>query len=735
MSADALRQRATDEMLAREAQHAEEQSLSPQATHELLYELRVHQIELELQNEELRRTQGELELSRARYFDLYDRAPVGYLTIDGDGVVLEANLTVILLLGVAAEALVMQPWTSFIAAEDQDVYFRHRKLLAQSSAPQVCELRLSYRGGEPIWVRLEALNAPLADGAVASRTAVIVITDRKRAEHLLSVSAGRHRILFEESRESLVVLAPPSWQFTAVNAASIAMFKAHDEAELTSQALWDLLPELQPDGRSSKELALSMIAAAMSEGVHAFEWTQRRATGEEFRASVVLTRMDASGAPFLQGAIRDKTQAEKQRSLLAQTERLASIGLLAASVGHEINNPLTYVLHSSESLARTLPGIGRAVGRCCAALRAELGDEAFAAVVGDDARLVELAALAEASEHAEHALDGAQRIARISDALRTFSRVDAPNVSLVDVNVAIESAITVSFNQIRFRAQLVKELGTLPNVRASEGALSQVFLNILINASHAFDERNTEGQCIAIRTWAEGTDVFAEFKDNGKGIAPENLPRVFDPFFSTKRAGEGSGLGLAICLNTIVDLGGDIQVESVLGRGTRFVVRLPAAAIVLEPACARSAGASDPMIARGRILVVDDEERLRVLLRRLLCDHEVVLAASGKEAQALLASDRGFDLILCDVMMPEMTGVELHQWLVAHSAILAERVVFVTGGAFGTNADDYLQHVGNATLAKPFDYAALRRLASERARAAKAKGAVPVDWTDSPVAP
>ena len=169
-------------------------------------------------------------------------------------------------------------------------------------------------------------------------------------------------------------------------------------------------------------------------------------------------------------------------------------------------------------------------------------------------------------------------------------------------------------------------------MRAGEGALSQVFLNILINATHAFDERSREGQLITIRTWAEGVDVFVELADNGSGISPENLPRVFDPFFSTKRVGEGSGLGLSICRNIIAELGGDIRVESELGRGTRFVVRLPVAAPPLGAAQTPTAAATEPAAPRGRILVVDDEEQLRAIFKRLLCDHEVVLAASGKEA-------------------------------------------------------------------------------------------------------
>ncbi|MBU1184311.1 MAG: PAS domain-containing protein [Proteobacteria bacterium] len=119
------------------------ETLSPEATRQLLHELRVHQIELEMQNKELCRTQGELEASRARYFDLYDLAPVGYVTLSEKGLILEANLTAAGLLGVARGALVKQPLTRFILPEDQGIYYRHREQLFETGAPQVCEMRLA----------------------------------------------------------------------------------------------------------------------------------------------------------------------------------------------------------------------------------------------------------------------------------------------------------------------------------------------------------------------------------------------------------------------------------------------------------------------------------------------------------------------------------------------------------------------------------------------------------------
>jgi CheY-like chemotaxis protein len=262
----------------------------------------------------------------------------------------------------------------------------------------------------------------------------------------------------------------------------------------------------------------------------------------------------------------------------------------------------------------------------------------------------------------------------------------------------------------------------VPTVWASEGKLSQVFLNLLINASHAVAEGHVETNRITIHTWAEGGDVFAEVKDTGNGIPAENLPRIFEPFFTTKPAGVGSGLGLAICRNIITEFGGDIRVESEIGKGTRFVVRLPVKGDGSQGAGGTAGPKAPPVVvARGRILVVDDEELILRTMKRLLGgDHEVVTASSGEEARTILERDQAFDVILCDLMMPQMTGMDLHAWLVKVNADLTGRMVFITGGAFTPMASQYLASVPNRKLEKPLDAATLKRLVAELIGAARA---------------
>jgi len=716
-----LRQRATDEARARHSPIPDDLgSLSVEDARSLLHDLRVHRIELELQNEELRTSQEALEVARARYFDLYDLAPVGYVTIGENGIVLEANLTAAGLLDATRSTIVKQPWSRFVLPADQDIYFRHRRQLFASGAPHGCELRLLKSNGESFWV---ALEARLAEGEARTRvcrTVLSDISDRKRAEETLRMSEARHRTLFQNSPDALLTLAAPSWTFSSCNAASIAMFGAQDERDLLTRSFAHYSSERQPDNRLSQERIGVLLGAALRDGSASFEWTFRRRAAEEFAATVVVARMEAGGASFLQATVRDQTEARKQRAAAAQTDRLASMGLLAASMGHEINNPLAYVLSNVEELAQLLPKLTAAAARCSIGFQTAVGEQAFRAIVGEDSALLEPAVLHGASDSAQDALDGVRRITRISRALSTFGRVEATDLCKVDLQQAIESAVAMTSNEIRFRATLALDFKPIPLVWASEGKLSQVFLNLLINASHAMDDSET--RAITVRTWLDGGSVCAAVEDTGAGIKPENLTRIFEPFFSTKRIGAGSGLGLSICRNIINEFGGEIQVESELGKGTRVVIRLPTwtGASALQSAAPDSELAS-PVSVRGRILIIDDEAPLRILMQRLLVAHDVVSAASGKEALSILEQDRAFDLILCDLMMPEVTGMAVHRWLVEHDPVLAARVVFITGGAFGPVTEDFLSDTGNLKLEKPFNKDEFRDLVSGRIRALKSE--------------
>jgi CheY-like chemotaxis protein len=211
-----------------------------------------------------------------------------------------------------------------------------------------------------------------------------------------------------------------------------------------------------------------------------------------------------------------------------------------------------------------------------------------------------------------------------------------------------------------------------------------------------------------VRTWTEGGEVLVEVRDTGCGIPPENLARIFDPFFTTKPPGFGSGLGLPICYSTVKSYGGRIDVKSEVGKGSSFVVRLtlPTGA-ELEPMPGKTAaekGRDARPAARGRVLVVDDEPLIGAALRRMLDEeHDVVVAGSGAEGKEILERDPAFDIILCDLMMPDVSGMDFYAWIAETRPELARRMVFITGGAFTPRAADFLKTVPNVHMAKPFE--------------------------------
>jgi two-component system, cell cycle sensor histidine kinase and response regulator CckA len=319
------------------------------------------------------------------------------------------------------------------------------------------------------------------------------------------------------------------------------------------------------------------------------------------------------------------------------------------------------------------------------------------------------------------AREGADRVRRIVRDLRLFSRADEDDRGPVDVTKVLELAVNMTRAELKHRARLVRDYGETPPVLANESRLGQVFVNLLVNAAQAITEGKLEGNEVRLTTRCDGAGrVVIEVRDTGLGIPPEIVSRIFDPFFTTKEVGVGTGLGLAICHGIITGAGGEIQVESEVGKGTTFRVILRAAPADEEeeaetPLPVRVGG------ARGRILVVDDEPMIAAMLQReLAAEHDVEVASSGRQALDRLRGEGGFDVILCDLMMPEVTGMDLHAELASSAPHLIERMVFVTGGAFTTHGREFLEQVANPRFEKPVDMTTLRAFINERVRQVRA---------------
>jgi two-component sensor histidine kinase len=268
--------------------------------------------------------------------------------------------------------------------------------------------------------------------------------------------------------------------------------------------------------------------------------------------------------------------------------------------------------------------------------------------------------------------------------LKTFSRADDEQRGNVDVSRVLESSINICWNEIRHQATLERDFGETPPVDANESRLGQVFLNLLINATQAMPERKVSANRITARTYTDAAGwAVIEIADNGTGIAPDRLTRVFEPFFTTKNISEGTGLGLSICRNIVRDAGGTIDVQSELGRGSTFLVRLPASTRAHVPQTTPAPPIATASV-RANVLVVDDEPLVGRSIRRALREHQVEVFSSGEEAIERLCSDEPFDVVFCDLMMPEVSGMEVYGRVSARRPEIASRFVFMTGGRFHT---------------------------------------------------
>jgi len=268
-------------------------------------------------------------------------------------------------------------------------------------------------------------------------------------------------------------------------------------------------------------------------------------------------------------------------------------------------------------------------------------------------------------------------------------------------------------NEIRHRAELVWELGDIPAITANDTRLGQVFLNLMINAAHAIEAGRAESNEIRVVSTTDGHgQVLVEVRDTGRGIPEHSLDQIFEVFYTTKPVGVGTGLGLSICKKIVTGLGGHIEVESRVGIGSTFRVILPADMAVASP-LAEHGPPDRPAERVGRLLVIDDEPKLASAVRRALRGwSDITFLDDGRSALDLLGRE-SFDVILCDLMMPKMSGIELFAHLLRDHPAAAERVVFLTGGAFTPEAREFLAQIDNPWLEKPFESGELRRLLSE----------------------
>jgi PAS domain S-box-containing protein len=599
---------------------------------------------------------------------VFDEALDAMLIADDSGRYVDANPAACALVLMSREELLGRRVNDLVPAEHGPLVDQAWRDLLRSGK-MTGEFLLRRVDGTPLTVDFRA-TANILPGRHLS--VMRDVTERVQME------ASRRRLAtIVESTEDAVMGMTVDGRIEWWNGAAEAMYRFPRD-EMLGKPISVVFAE-----HRGEDVAAALQHLATGASARNYATVHRRSDGVEFEVSVTFSsHRDADGRLTGGSAIiRDVTEPNRLRARVAISDRMASLGTLAAGVAHEINNPLSVVVANVE-LARMEPG----------AATGELGEM-----------------LADAAEAAE-------RVKNIVRDLKLFSRADDERRGRCDVRRVLDSTLRMVRNETRHRAQVVRTFAEVPDVLANESRLGQVFLNLLVNAAHAIPEGHVDQNQIRVSTGMVDGVVTVEITDTGIGIGSDELSRIFEPFFTTKEPGIGTGLGLSICHGIVASLGGDIQVTSVLGDGTTFRVRLPVATAAAIDRASIGARAIAPG-PRARVLVIDDDESvLRAAVRVLAGAHEVEVTSDPRGAVERLVSGRAFDVVLCDVMMPKLTGMDVYEAVLARAPAVAGRFVFLTGGAFTPRAREFLEKVSNPKLEKPVARAELLAAVSSMAR-------------------
>ena len=556
LTAAVLRQEAERLALNIEAQSNEnDDALSPENTRLMLHELHVHQIELEMQNDELRRTQLQLEAARVRYFDLYDLAPVGYCSVSEQGLILQANLAAASLLGLSRAALAKLPISAVIFKADQDIYYLCRKQVIATGDAQACELRVVKNDGTPYWVQLAVSAAPDADNEAMMRIVMTDISDRKLIQAAMEEREARYRAMVEWSPEAVVVQR--AGNIIYVNAAALKLFGTNRAHALIGKPVLDRVhPDFHPIVLARvKSMIDGKVATPMAEMV------LLRLDGTPIHVEVQSIRTVFDGAPAIQIALHDVTERVRLRKLLearnSDLERARSMAEAAnraksdflANMTHELRTPLGTILGYAQLISSGKPP-------------------------PSPSQRNNIDQILQAGRHLLELVNEVLDLATIESGKLTLS---PQPTSLVDIMIECQAMVEPLAHQ-----RAVSLTFSRPDapcfVHADRIRLKQVLINLLSNAI----KYNKAGGTVVINCLVSPPErIRICIADTGQGLAPESVEQLFQPFNrlgQEQSAEAGTGIGLVMCKRLIEMMGGAIGVQSTLGEGSMFWIELNLAA-------------------------------------------------------------------------------------------------------------------------------------------------------------
>jgi PAS domain S-box-containing protein len=509
-------------------------------------------------------------------------------------------------------------------------------------------------------------------------------TERKKAEEELQASESKYRLIADNSTDVIWTMSLDG-KFSYVSP-SVLQLLGFTPGEVMQQNIEQVIcPAFIPLIKHNLETALNTMEPEELVNGRYFEIEQPRKDGSTVWAEVNVRVLYDNGRPIgflgVSRNITERKKAEKEKQKLEEkaqvASRLAAVGEMAAGIAHEINNPLTGVLGFSQMI---------------------LERENVPEDIKENLKLI---------------VDSSQRVADIVKRLLTFARQAKPVKTVANLNELIDNTLklreyVLKTNNINVVTRFDPEL---PLSVVDPGQMQQVFLNLIVNAEQAMKKAHGNGT-LTITSKKEENNIRISFQDDGPGITEENLGHLFEPFFTTKVVGEGTGLGLSLSRSIVLEHDGKMTVESEFGHGATFIVEVPIIEVLPSEveAATPSVKAQPEAMKPGKILVIDDEPGVRALLGKILTQsgHSVDTTDDARAAMDKLDAGVTYDVILTDVRMPGMSGIELYSYILEKTPAMKNRIIFITGDVMGADIKTFLAQNNLPYLAKPFDIKLLR---------------------------
>ena len=582
-----------------------------------------------------------------------DVVPFPCLRIDDRGVVIALNAAAAEFLGVNPQRRVSCVMSAFLAPGHATAFFQFLGRIVRTNQAQRCTIPIRSQTGAERVVQFDARR----EGPSSTLLSLIDVSEREYALTRLRSSEQRMRSLLEALPDAVFVVDDGMVVHCNPAAYRIAAMPP------VGRAFASLLePEQCP--------LLANHSMGTPNEPERHELCFGTPDGASRTVETLWMPIEFEGRLAHLCVARDRTEQRRLEAQMAHADRLATVGVLAQGVAHELNNPLTFVTMNVRELVDVL----------------------------ESSRPLDTLLRDELAESAREAADGARRMARIVSDLQGLARVDDETAAM-DLNLVVERCLVLARAQIRSRVQVHTNLGTLPLVHGDDGRMTQVVLNLLINAVQALPEERGN---IWVETRFDGKDAVLEVRDDGPGFASHIRDRVFEPFVTTKPVGDGTGLGLFVCHQYVTECGGSLEALDAVEGGARLQVRLQPAATKELPSPTEPRRPLTPLDT-PRLLIIDDEPIIREsLARKLAPSVDVAIAESAEAALELLRGGHRFDIILCDLMMPGRGARWLHDMLVAEFPGSLRAFCVMTGGAVEREDARFLSEVSPPLLRKPF---------------------------------